>query len=119
MEDDEWDVIFSYTRQQAIEDGVLIEVEQKILQETGFKLHTVFTGTLYSVIIENEDPDVELVNKIKLLKEIHEGIMIEKPNSNMIRFQKKVGNFNYDIIAHVGPDDYGKPCFTIGFPEDL
>ena len=116
---DEWDVIYSYTRKQAIEDEVLLEIHPKILKETGFKIPSVFTSTLFYTILKDEDPDVELVNQISLLKEIHIGIVIEKPRSNMIKFKKKVGNFIYDIIAYIGPDDHGKPCLTIGFPEDF
>jgi hypothetical protein len=40
-------VIFAYTRAQAIEDGVLIDVTEKA-QELGFKHHTVVTQGVWS-----------------------------------------------------------------------
>ena len=39
-------LIFSYTRAQAIEDGVLIDVTAQA-KETGFKIHTVVTDNLF------------------------------------------------------------------------
>jgi hypothetical protein len=116
---DDWDVIYSYTRKQAIEDEVLIEIHEKLLKESGIKVPSVFTSTLFHSILKDDDPDIEFVNQLILLKEIHAGIVLEKTNSNTINFKKKVGNFIYDIRVEIGPDDNWKPCLTIGFPEDF
>ena len=45
---DDWPIIFSYTRGQAIADGVLIDVTAQAA-EVGFKVHTVVTDHLYNV----------------------------------------------------------------------
>ena len=44
---DDWPIIFSYTRAQAIDDGVLIDVTAQAA-EVGFKVHTVVTDHLYN-----------------------------------------------------------------------
>ena len=43
--DNNWNVIYSYTRAQAIEDGVLVDVTEQA-KATGFKLPTVVTDNL-------------------------------------------------------------------------
>jgi len=43
---DDWPIIFQYTRAQAIEDGVLIDVTAQAA-ELGFRVHTVVTDSLY------------------------------------------------------------------------
>ena len=49
--DKDWNVIYSYTRAQAIEDGVLIDVTADA-KATGFKVHTVITDNLYRQYVE-------------------------------------------------------------------
>lgn len=48
------DVIFSYTRAQAIDDGVLIDVS-KMAKEAGFKIPVAMTSTLYGKHIEPDE----------------------------------------------------------------
>lgn len=45
------DNIFTYTREMAIADGVLIDIST-IAKEAGFKVPVVITNTLYSTWIE-------------------------------------------------------------------
>lgn len=45
---DDWPIIFSYTRAQAIADGVLIDVTARAA-EVGFKVPTVVTDHLYNM----------------------------------------------------------------------
>jgi hypothetical protein len=42
-QDDSWNVVYAYTRSQAIADGVLVDVT-KAAKAIGFKLHTVGRG---------------------------------------------------------------------------
>ncbi|MHC1790216.1 DUF6573 family protein [Solidesulfovibrio sp.] len=49
--DKDWNVIYSYTRAQAIEDGVLIDITADA-QAHGFKVHTVVTDNLYHQYVE-------------------------------------------------------------------
>ena len=44
------DLIHSYTRAQAIEDGVLVDVSD-VAKEAGFKIHTVVTDNLFHTYI--------------------------------------------------------------------
>jgi hypothetical protein len=56
---DEDDVIFSYSRAQAIEDGVLIDVTSTA-QEMGIRYPVAVTAALYNSIIEPDDKAVAM-----------------------------------------------------------
>ena len=49
--DNNWNLIYAYTRAQAIEDGVLIDVTEQA-KAIGFKLHTVVTDHLFHVSVK-------------------------------------------------------------------
>ena len=44
--DKNWNVVFEYSRAEAIFDGVLVDVTEQAKQ-IGFKIHTVVTGTIF------------------------------------------------------------------------
>ena len=43
---DSWNVVYAYSREQAIADGVLVDVTETA-KAIGFKLHTVVTDHLF------------------------------------------------------------------------
>jgi hypothetical protein len=45
----EWDVVYSYTREQALQDGVLVDVS-KMAKEVGIKYPTAVTAAIWSII---------------------------------------------------------------------
>ena len=47
----DWNVIYSYSRAQAIADGVLVDVSEQA-KEIGFRIPTVVTATLYQGYVE-------------------------------------------------------------------
>ena len=52
----EWDVVYSYTRKQAIEDGVLIDVTEQA-KEAGFKIPVAITSSLwYGHVVPKDIP---------------------------------------------------------------
>ena len=44
--DEDWNVVYSYSRAQAIADGVLVDITDAA-RVAGFKVPTVLTATLY------------------------------------------------------------------------
>ena len=63
------DIIFSYSRKQAIDDGVLIEIENSLLKRSGIIIPTVITSTLQGTIIQDDDPTIAEENLLLLLLE--------------------------------------------------
>ena len=49
--DDSWNVVYAYSREQAIADGVLVDVTEAA-KAIGFKLHTVVTDHLFHGYVE-------------------------------------------------------------------
>jgi len=48
------EVIFSYTRRQAIEDGVLVDVS-KVAKEAGFKIPVAVTSAVWNEIVKPDE----------------------------------------------------------------
>lgn len=126
MSFDDFELIYSYSRKQAIDDGVLVDVTAQA-RETGFKLHTVVTDKLYRSYIvppaglEGEGQSVE--------GRLHDVLWMvlaaarKQPNCSRVEtdvlflmapgHQKKIR-----VIAVVGPGDEGEAVMTIMLPGD-
>ena len=125
-------VIYSYTRAQAIEDGVLVDVTETA-KEAGFKLPVAITealenrltptradqglgqdynGRLWDVLwlaaftIKLADRGTDTVNFTVTLQEAD--ARSGGPQTTELH-----------IRAVCGPGDEGEPVITIGFPEDF
>ena len=129
-EDD--DLIYAYTRSQALEDGVLLDVSQ-MAGEAGFRFPTAITADLHARITPNE--------REKALGQSYEGRLWDvlflasfaaRRSDTQDRCSFEVGLFEADETPQhrthrctlslwmvVGPDDQGEPVITIGFPEDF
>ena len=129
-EDD--DLIYAYTRTQALEDGVLVDVSQ-MASEAGFRYPTAITADLDARITPNE--------REKTLGQSYEGRLWDvvflasfaaRQAGTQDRCSFEVGLFEADetpphsthrstlmLWIVVGPGDQGEPVITIGFPEDF
>lgn len=126
MGSDNWNLIFSYTRAQAIADGVLIDVTAQAA-EVGFKVHTVVTDHLFHgyvvppVGLEGEGQSVEgrlqdlLFCAFLAIKRQGQGDRAEFEVMFLVAPGKwrKVG-----VMVAIGPGDQGEPVMTIMLPED-
>jgi hypothetical protein len=100
-------VIFSYSRAQAIEDGVLIDVTE-IARGQGFRLHTVVTCGLWSEI-GREEPLTERPRKVGELLHMLRGAVAANPNTDRIHFQFE----KLAVWALCGPGDDGEAVLTV------
>lgn len=124
--DNDWNVIYSYTREQAIADGVLIDVTEQA-KATGFKLPTVVTENLYHHYIE---PPTGLTGEGQSVAgRLHDlltlALFAAKRAGNSDRVYFKVSflmspghSETVEVIAHIGPGDTAAPVLTIMLPED-
>ena len=124
--DDNRNLIFSYTRAQAIEDGVLIDVTAQA-KEAGFKIHTVVTDNLFHTYLappaglEGEGQSLEG----RLHDLLFRTLIAAKASSSGDRaefdvlFLMKPGRWDtVHVLAIMGPGDHGEPVLTIMLPED-
>ena len=122
------DVVYSYTRSQAIEDGVLaapLEM-QTMAKEAGFNLHTALSATVWNL--------VEPTGKAKEHGECWKGRLwdvlwmlrcaaLVQPNTDLIEYQVIFTDHagrkkKHTLWAQIGPGDNGEGVLTIMKPED-
>jgi hypothetical protein len=100
-------VIFSYTRKQAIEDGVLIDVSELARQE-GFVLHTVVTCGLWAELGRGGPLEDRPKAVAAMLRGLRREIRLHREN-DWLDFQFE----GIDAWALVGPGDEGEPVLTV------
>ena len=113
-------VIFSYTRKQAIEDGVLMDITP-LARGAGFTIHTAMTcgvnEALLDIVRRHEPQDLEKypLERIRtaairaMLHQLHDEIGCQKGPADRLNFT--CGDAK--LWAHVGPGDEGEPVLTI------
>ncbi len=127
MNDNDLNVIYSYTREQAIEDGVLVDLTKEA-QEAGFKIPVAMSAGLYHEYVK---PSEALEAEGQSFQgRLHDVFMMlrfsagNRWNGSRVEFEvlfqvgegpsfKKVG-----CVAAVEGDSNGNPCLTIFRPED-
>lgn len=122
------DPIHVYTRKQAIDDGILIDVTG-MAQEAGIKFHTVVTVALWNKYVK---PCDELVSygqsyEGRLWDILHmfrynaakntSDIMYFEVYFLMIQNNKPVEEL-VKLKAQIGPGDEGEPVITIMLPNE-
>jgi hypothetical protein len=125
-------VIYTYSRVQAIADGVLVDVTETA-KEVGFKLPLAITAALYDRLVPTQadqdlgqDYDGRLWDVLWMARFT---IQIADPGSDTVTFtvvQQEVDaksgqpqKNELRLWAVCGPGDEGEPVVTIGFPEDF
>ena len=109
---DDLDVIYSYTRAEALADGVLIDVSE-VARRSDFLLPTVVSSNLLAVIdAENQLPVLFAV--------FHDKIKFKQGLEDILETQtiSKSGRV-ITVILHIGPGDNGEPVLTMMLPEDM
>jgi hypothetical protein len=126
-----WEVIDVYTRAQAIEDGVLIDITAWA-KEYGFKFPVAVTASVWSLI---DDPEgmkcagqsakgrgLDVVAMLKMYAR-RGGTTIFFPVIFAIHLYKKNGDLHearktFKLKAVCGPGDNLEPVITVMLPEE-
>lgn len=127
-EQEQMEVISSYSRAQAIEDGVLINVSETA-KEAGFKFPTVVTQNLWSTHIRPSDRAKKFGqdDKGRLWDVLWMAFLAAKRSQGGdlvefdVIFQNGPGSKWRDTVrlwGHCGPGDDAAPVLTIMLPED-
>lgn len=130
-QDDFWadaEIISAYTRNQALEDGFLVDCSE-VAKEAGFSIPAAMTRAVWGAYVEVPD-GVVLQDEAGRLWDIlwmarAEAVRPRSANRSRIEFQLHVRNDNdsgmpplITLAAVVGPSDNGLPCLTIMLPEE-
>lgn len=121
------EVIFSYSRFQALADGVLIDVS-KLAREAGFTLPVAVSDSLYHGYLtpplelakEGQSLDGRLWDTLSVLRYAIKA----SPATDRITFTVLFAQAPdaepepVDLLAVCGPGDSGEPVITIMLPSD-
>ena len=127
----EWDVIDTYTRAEAIEDGVLIDVTE-MAKEAKIKYPVALSEAVYAKI--EDKPDIEDIDGrtwdvVWMLRcAITGAIPSKKVGESLIYFKLILNDSNVDygnfkpkeitLKALVHGGDAGEPVITVMLPEE-
>lgn len=120
-------LIFSYTRAQALADGVLVDVTDQA-KEAGFVIPVALTAAAWAEYVRvpegvpGQDERGRLWDVLTMLRF---AIRRDVTGSPELHFQLHVRNDGSDgepplvtLKAVCGPNDDGSPCITVMLPEE-
>jgi len=124
-------VISSYTRAQAIEDGVLIDVTSQA-SETGFKVPVALTAAAWAEVVAWSDEDSARQTEQHARGRLHDLLWVafnlarHHKASNRMPFQHysiaRGGNGTRrtptTLVMVIGPGDKAEPVVTFMLPSD-
>jgi len=125
------EVIHGYSRAQAIEDGVLVDLMQgetgELVKEAGFKFPIAMTATAFGQWIEPSENDQREGQSIAgrlwdMLFLLRHAIKGAKAGSDQLAFSfivRKDGRQHTARLKSIcGPGDQGEPVLTIMLPDE-
>lgn len=120
------DVIYTYTRKQAIEDGLQVLADRKLSQEAGIKYPVYLTSGVVELINKAVNNPKYLNDFDGVLWDIYTIFRFAAKNTrgNTLYFKViilGVGRKRYiDFIAEIGSTDFDNPApaITIMLPEE-
>lgn len=123
------DVIHSYTRAQAIADGVLVDITEQA-KAYGFKLPTAITETAWRQVVEWTEHDKRGLGQSSQGR-LHDVLVMalmaaRATQGDRAPFQvlavprsgKGEKARMHDLVLHIGPGDKGEPVLTIMLPGE-
>lgn len=125
------EVIYAYTRAQAIEDGVLVDVTQTA-REAGFRLPVAVTSAVWSNLIQPSEALAGWGQSVQgrlwdVLFLLHWQIKVHPEAQSELRFKviflierrgREPKHETVTLKALIGPGDAGEPVITIMYPEE-
>jgi len=123
----DWNFIYSYTRAQALADGVLIDVTAQA-KTLGFRVPVAVTDNLYNGYVAFVPPGLESEGQ-STAGRLHDLLMLAMVAARISKGTDRV-TFKVDflmnpnrketaeVIAHIGPGDAREPVLTLMLPED-
>lgn len=113
-------VIYSYTRQQAIADGELVDVTDRS-KARGILYPVAFTRAVWVQVVmafvdrekEREDGATVHANIDAALDDLRAAIRAERQSTDEVVFACSRGDLRFDLWARCHGDDTRMPCITV------
>lgn len=119
------ELIFAYTRRQAIEDGVLIDVTERA-KEAGFRVPVALTSAVWAECVAvpdgtegDQDEAGRLWDVLWMCRAYASRNVAERELLFHLSVKQQDGKPETVMLkAAVGPDDDTSPCVTIMLPDE-
>ena len=128
------EVIFSYTRKQAIADGVLVDLSQTEVTQQRWNHHLACTSKVWSIIeqaLQTPGQDVNgIVHDISTMAKLAINTAYEMEKTFVeagVRLPRQIDQVRFKVIIvkkvhtlklHFGPGDAGEPVLTLMLPNE-
>lgn len=113
------EAVFIYTRAQAIEDGVLVDLSHVDSIQQHWKYPFACTSTVWAIIeaaLKREGQDLSgICHDISVMA--HLAIPAGR-DTNQIRFKVIIAGPTYTLKLHLGPGDTPAPVLTLMLPHE-
>ncbi len=114
------EVIYSYSRAQAIADGVLVDLSQFQTIREHWITPVACTDTVWCSIeyaVQQHGKDFEgIMHDISVVAKL--AIRRAAPGQAMIHFTVVIGRATKSLKLHIGPGDTAEPVLTIMLPHE-
>ena len=124
---DDTDLVFSYGRRQALQDGVLVDVSE-MAREAGFRYAVALTRAVWDGVVTPDDEDRasgqseagRLWDVLTLLRVAirHSRGPVQTLEFQVVIVQRESIRRTVTLEAVCGPDDDLSPCITIMLPVE-
>ena len=129
MDHTDWNIVYAYTRAQALADGVLVDVTEEAKQ-FGYKVPVAVTANLFNLYVRaSEGMIAEGQSTEARLRDVLMVLLFrikQRPRTDRITFnvsfamgptQRNISR-TVELTAIIGPGDMAEPVLTIMLPED-
>lgn len=132
MSNENWELISSYSRAQALEDGSLVDVTE-VAKKLGFKVPVAVTQAVWVDCCEWSESDERGLGQTTEGR-LHDVLMMalraalaaqgetDRVRFKMLRVPRDAGATTakgVELVATIGPGDDPSPVVTIGFSDDF
>jgi hypothetical protein len=110
--------VYSYTRKQALADGVLVDLTQFPISRTHWKMPIVCTAVVWSLIEQAVEGGADITGTLHDIYCIAKFHIIPGKSKDRLVFKCKVGLVTETFILHCGPADTAIAELTLMLPSD-
>lgn len=124
---DDTDLVFSYRRRQALDDGVLVDVTA-MAREAAFRYPVAVTRAVWDGVVTPDDEgrasgQLEAGRLWDVLSLLRVAIRRSKGPAQTLEFhvlvaERQTRRRTVTLKAVCGPDDDGSPCITVMLPHE-
>jgi hypothetical protein len=113
------ETIYSYSRAQAIDDGVLVDLSQTDSIRQHWKHHFACTSTVWSIIEEAlRQPGQDVSGICHDISTMAKLAICQAREAQQILFKVIIAKQTHELKLHIGPGDTAAPVMTLMLPNE-